>query len=333
MTSDLIIANSNVELNTLSVSFANDMTGYSIANSPTGVLYGNEVSFTITLNSGYTAENINVSANNGTLSNTGLTYTVSNVTEGLVITITGIEEEAVEYTLTKYVDGVSSTQTVLDSDTLSGASLLNENNCVGWYTDANFTNYVSMSTAFSAIASENAVTLYTKTPTLSKLAFTLLGDNTYMVYAVNESITGDVVIPMLYNDIVVSTIGDANALYGFSFLEITCVFIPDSVTTINQSAFSASSLSSIRIGYGVQSIATFAFSELLNLTKIFIPSSVVTIAGDSGDTSIFYFSDSIVIYTDAIMANAGWGTYWNYSITDSPLVVNYNTTYDNFLLI
>ena len=78
----------------------------------------------------------------------------------------------------------------------------------------------------------------------------------YEVRADSQEIYGDIVIPEVYDNLPVTTVG---SFFGCDNIE--SVVIPNSVTTINSNAFqSCSSLSSITIGNNVDYIGSYAFS-------------------------------------------------------------------------
>ena len=100
-----------------------------------------------------------------------------------------------------------------------------------------------------------------------------------------SSLAGDLIIPdtVTYNgsSYCVTSIGD-NAFgcssYGEGCTLLTSITIPNSVTTIGESAFyKCTSLTSITIPNSVTSIGNSAFYECTSLTSVTIPNSVTTI--------------------------------------------------------
>ena len=85
---------------------------------------------------------------------------------------------------------------------------------------------------------------------------------------------------------------------------IKSVIIPDCVTSIEQSAFSCSSIENVEIGDSVEFIYMSAF-ENTRIKNIFIPISVKYMG-----SLVFGGCDGIVIYCEA-NSDAGWQTWWN----------------------
>ena len=169
------------------------------------------------------------------------------------------------------------------------------------------------------------------------------------------SITGynasntDVVIPEYINvngeDIIVKEINDETFHYNDT---ITSVTIPNSVTTIGNSAFSdCSSLTSIYIPDSVTTIGECAFYYCSNLTTVtFGENSQLTTIGDyafyfCSSLNSIYIPDSVTkigcrafesrsilrIYCAASSEPSGWESDWNYSNH----TVVWNCTYDEYL--
>ncbi len=108
------------------------------------------------------------------------------------------------------------------------------------------------------------------------LEFTLNNDGkTYAVTGIGSTRDTDIVIPNVYKDLPVTTIG-SRAFYGC--INLTSITIPDSVTVIDSHAFSGcSSLTSITIPDSVTVINTHVFADCSSLTRIAIPDSVTSI--------------------------------------------------------
>jgi len=108
-------------------------------------------------------------------------------------------------------------------------------------------------------------------------------DTAYQLYFVNATVT-DIIIPQVYNELPVTSIGDS----AFSeCAKITFLTIPNSITKIGKSAFSkCKSLTNITIPKSVTEIADETFSECHNLVNITFerPSSVKSI-GDRAFTN------------------------------------------------
>ena len=102
---------------------------------------------------------------------------------------------------------------------------------------------------------------------------------------------------------------------AFSFCSsLTSVKLPYGITTISNSAFSkCDSLESIEIPSSVTSIGYRAFEECLKLTSIVIPSSVTSI-----DKYAFWYCTRLKIYCEAESRPSGWDEDWNvYYINNS----------------
>ena len=104
------------------------------------------------------------------------------------------------------------------------------------------------------------------------LTYTLNGES-YEVTGIGECTDTDIIIPSVYNNVPVTSIGSS----AFSFSSLTSIKIPDSVTSIGSSAFSFSSLTSIKIPDSVTSIGDGAFQNCFSLISIVIPDSVTSI--------------------------------------------------------
>ena len=176
------------------------------------------------------------------------------------------------------------------------------------------------------------------------LEFTL-SDEYYAITGYHGDDT-NIVIPSVYNDKPVTTIGiyafsDCSSLESvtignnvtsigtFAFAScssLTSITIPDSVTSIGEGAFaSCSSLKSITIGNNVTSIGVCAFASCSSLTNIVIPESVTSIGG-------WAFSDcsSLTnIFIPESVTSIGEGAFWDCSSVTSIMVDENNNNYDS----
>jgi len=110
-------------------------------------------------------------------------------------------------------------------------------------------------------------------------------DGTYAEVVAYNGSARKIRIADTFEDLPVKTIYDS----AFKSKSITSVIIPDSVTTIGNSAFSlCTSLTSVVIGDSVTTIGNDAFSSCHGLTSVVIPDSVTTIGGGA-----FSFCDSL----------------------------------------
>jgi len=110
---------------------------------------------------------------------------------------------------------------------------------------------------------------------------------------------GKVAIPGTIGGLPVTSIGDS----AFHLTHVTSVTIPDSVTSIGNSAFAGSTLASVTIGTNVNNIGASAFF-ITPLTSVTIPASVTNIGDyafeDCADlTSIYFDGDAptVDLYT------------------------------------
>lgn len=100
------------------------------------------------------------------------------------------------------------------------------------------------------------------------LNYKLSGDNYYIVQDIGDCTDKDVIIPSVYNNLPVREIRAS----AFNSTDIISVTIPDSVTSIGNSAFSGcSSLTSIVIPDSVTSIGNAAFEDCSGLESITLP--------------------------------------------------------------
>jgi len=119
------------------------------------------------------------------------------------------------------------------------------------------------------------------------LVYTINWSNTYYTVAgIGTCTDTDVIIPDVYNDLPVKSIGDRAFGYCSALISIE---IPNSVTSIGDFAFmDCGSLTNIEIPNSVTSIGDGAFDDCSSLTNIEIPNSVTSI----GDGT-FYFCSSL----------------------------------------
>lgn len=159
-------------------------------------------------------------------------------------------------------------------------------------------------------------------PATGLFSFSLLDDGTYSVKAASTDISGDIVIPALYEGEFVTQIEEG----GFSGCKkITSISIPFGVTAIPQSAFEGcSNLSSVVMGSNVNSIETKAFRGCTNLNDINIPDRLTNIGARAFEncitiesliipesvttigTKAFYGCSKLTLYCEAETAPAGW---------------------------
>ena len=149
--------------------------------------------------------------------------------------------------------------------------------------------------------------------------------NPYITIIGYTDLSTNVVIPSSINvdgqDIPVKAIAD-NAFFDND--TITSITIPNSVTSIGDSAFgSCSNLTTVAISKNSQltTIGEGAFSGCIYLTSIYIPNSVATI-----HDSAFSSCSNLIIYCEASYKPSGWDYGWN---SNRPVV--WNCTYGEYL--
>ena len=190
-----------------------------------------------------------------------------------------------EGTISTNVDGVAtsvSSETVVGQTVRSYLETLQNGNYIsGWFYDSKLTKVVSEETLNEVISKKTNLTLYSKTASIAGLKFTLSDDgNSYLVEAgSNTSVSGEVVIPNMYNGKPVSGFPSSNVTPAFKkSANITSVILPSSITTIANFAFyGCSELKNVTIPNSVTNIENYAFHECGALTSMEIPSSVTTI--------------------------------------------------------
>lgn len=91
------------------------------------------------------------------------------------------------------------------------------------------------------------------------------------------------------------------------------------------------SLVKVAVPEGLVRIGEKMFYGCDNLSAVYIPSSVSTIAAETTSDSAFYrCSEDLTIYCSANEALEGWGKYWNYYGSTKTLDVEYGVTYAEF---
>ena len=145
-------------------------------------------------------------------------------------------------------------------------------------------------------------------PATQGLAYSLNDEgDAYTVTGFGNATAINVNIPKRYKGKPVTIIN-----YGaFSESDIYSVILPDSITIIEEQAFSeCSNLSHINIPEEVTYIGDSAFSNCKSLTSITIPDSVSQIG-----SSAFYDCIQLTIYCQAAAAPEDWAVNWNSNAT------------------
>jgi hypothetical protein len=124
-------------------------------------------------------------------------------------------------------------------------------------------------------------------PATAQINYAVSGGAAYVTGSPNAS--GDIVIASTYNGYPVTSIGSS----AFNGTGLTSVTIPDSVTSIGDSAFrNCTSLTNVIIGNSVTNIGYGAFAGCTSLTRMTIPASVINIG-----SSAFYGCSSLTNFT------------------------------------
>lgn len=133
-----------------------------------------------------------------------------------------------------------------------------------------------------------------------ELEYELKEDNTYKVIGIGNLNSKDLVIPSSYKGRKVTSIGE----FAFSYVKISSVYIPDSVTEIEYSVFmGCSELTSVRLSNNLTKIDFGVFNACTSLEQINIPSGVVSIGefafADCSSLAIVNMGDDITVIEDS----------------------------------
>lgn len=155
----------------------------------------------------------------------------------------------------------------------------NEEYTCGFYLDEKLTQPLDATTTITS-----NMTLYTKIATLDKLAFTKSDDETYYeVEAINDEIEGEVVLPVKYNGIDVTSIkGPVADDYGnvssggfANAVDMTSIVMHNGILSIGEMVFkNCTSIENIYFFDSLQSIGSDCFYNCNNLKELNIPSNV-----------------------------------------------------------
>lgn len=198
-------------------------------------------------------------------------------------------------------------------------------NTCGWFVDESMTTSLTNDTKIN----EN-MTIYTRIATMDKLKFTLNDDEaTYSVSAVSEDITGEVVIPRMYNDAETSKSGLVTRVADNGFraysssgnlYNITLVVMPNSIEELGEHSFRACyGLTEFYIPENVTTIGQYAFYNSRNITEVLIPDGVTTI-GQYAFGNCIGLTD--VAIPDSVTSLGEYAFYYCSALTDVKLPTN-----------
>ena len=237
------------------------VTAYALS----GTLTVGSSTVTVTFEGKTTTFNVTVTAGsdpNPTKTLTGITLNTTSVRKGYIqneqLNLTGLIVTA------NYSDSTSATVSYTSTSPVNGATL----STLGTIT-------VTVNYTERAVTRSNTFTVTVTGPGTSWLQYELIddgGDNdgTYRVIRTELNYVGSVTIPVIYNGLPVTEIGN-EAFYGKS--SISPVTIPEGINTIGNNAFAyCGGFTSITIPASVTSIGDEAFSNCRDLTSVIFES-------------------------------------------------------------
>lgn len=148
---------------------------------------------------------------------------------------------------------------------------------LGFYTDPGFTDQWDF--AVNNVTSNITLYLKWKLTSTPGLAYTLINGNTaYSVSKGSTTSSNVIIIPAVYSELPVISIG--NSAFANSYL--TDISIPDSVTSIGDSAFlTCSYLLYIALPTNITMIRSHTFNGCMGLSNIIIPNGVTIISNNA----------------------------------------------------
>ena len=170
--------------------------------------------------------------------------------------------------------------------------------------------------------------------TLNGLNFTSYGNGTCAVNGITDfgdwksELTGDIILPMKSSTGDIVTTLD-NTSFGYS--SITSIILPSTLVQISSSSFyNCADLSRVVLSDSLKQINERTFYGCTSLESIYIPSGVTSIRSNLEDgysTPIFYnCSASLKIYCGATSKPDDWGIHWNYYSKTGQLSVTWGVT-------
>ncbi len=180
------------------------------------------------------------------------------------------------------------------------------------------TNLTRLSVALASLA----------LPTLVQAQFTFTTNNGAITITGYNTAAGlDVVIPATTNGYPVTSIG----VNAFQYSGITNVTIPNSVTSIGDSAFYyCSRLTNVTIPSSVTSIGNYAFNDCTSLTRVYFTGNAPT---PNYDLTVFadgYNEDPATVYY--LPGTTGWGATFDNRPTalwflPNPQILNHSASF------
>jgi uncharacterized repeat protein (TIGR02543 family) len=197
----------------------------------------------------------------------------------------------------------------------------------GWYTDnETFTNAFD----FNSVVSE-AVTLYakwTEVPETAGLNYSLIAGGTQYTVSVGTATMSEVImIPVSHNSLPVTAVSTD----GFFYSNMSTLFIPDTVTDIGMSAFSAcDNLESLYLPDSVNTIGIYAFSTCVDLSRITVDADN-TVYKSEGNCIINRYTNTLIAgckgsVIPSSVTSIGAGAFYGHSDYDELVLPSGITT-------